>query len=379
MNAEGTRGWVAGDEGVTLRYDGTQWKKDEASSAATGFANLNTLWMNTEGTSGWATGRQGIVLSAGIEQKERASIDRNVDQFSSTVRILFEGLPPIPDSVRLAVLDEDKAILVPDDHFKIKPVHGDDKTFEVSFSAKASQIATERVGKTFNLQVTADFGDQEVPTRITFQTKSSLFVKGTYWLSKYLYLLGGILFVNVGLVVASVYSTRVRRLALDPTIRTLMGIGIFRYLVTEPLLVYVRPIRNALFRDFRRQLAVLPEIKKWDSNRYILPRVTGFSDSLPPNALKLAEQVEGESRTEISTPRMPSIETILDLLLCKANFRQQVWLVEGPSGLGKSAFLQQLARASLKRGATPLLIRSGVIPKKRAMPQIHLNRRWLRS
>ena len=34
MNTEGTKGWAAGDHGVMLRYDGAQWKRDEAASAA---------------------------------------------------------------------------------------------------------------------------------------------------------------------------------------------------------------------------------------------------------------------------------------------------------------------------------------------------------
>ena len=66
MNTEGTSGWAAGD-GVMLRYDGTHWKRDEVASAAGHSAYFrgayfDALWMNTEGTSGWAAGGQGVML-----------------------------------------------------------------------------------------------------------------------------------------------------------------------------------------------------------------------------------------------------------------------------------------------------------------------------
>jgi len=360
LSTDGSRGWAVG-WGV-LRYDGAQWNRDDSASAASKSADLKALWMNADGTRGWAVGKSGVVLSAEIEQRIGASIDPNVDQFSGTVKLLFHGLPPHPNSVKLAILDTDDATLIPDDHFTIKRVRGDDRTFDVSFGGKASEIATQKAGKPFHLQVTADFGDQKAPTRIALQPEGSLYVKGTYWLWPYIYAFSALLFVNIGLVVTAVFSTWVRRLVLDPMFRTLMGIGILRYFVTEPLLIYVPPIRDALFRDYRLKLAGHPQIRQWESNRYILPCVTGVqpnTHSLPLKRSKLTEQTGGETEDEKSAKQSLSIETILDSLLCKGNSRQQIWLVEGPSGLGKSAFLQQIARVSLNRGMTPLFIPLG--------------------
>jgi hypothetical protein len=86
LDADGKRGWAVGggvtevggvlhDNGVVLHYDGTEWKRDEAASAAIGNNSaLYALWLDADGGRGWAVGS--VVLhydSAQWKRDEAAS------------------------------------------------------------------------------------------------------------------------------------------------------------------------------------------------------------------------------------------------------------------------------------------------------------------
>jgi hypothetical protein len=311
-------------------------------------------------------GAKGVILSGTTKVVGGATIDPSIENLSGVVDLRFGGVAPQRDSVKVTVLDSDGVVLVPNDahYFTVRQSESEGREFNVSFDPKAGKIANQNAGRPFRIEVSADFGDLSAPTRIHFESKGSYYFLGKYWLTRYMYLAAALLLINLALVVGAIYSTWVRRLALDPTIRALVGIGIFKYLVTEPLLLYVPAVRRALFRDYRQRLLEYPQLKRWDDCEYIHPEIVApsldsqslhESGDIAPGGLEDAGDGQRNDAVEGSNP----IERVLDSLLIKKNSRRQLWLVEGQSGLGKSAFLQQIARAALRREITPLLLPLG--------------------
>jgi hypothetical protein len=320
------------------------------------------MWLDAEGRRGWAVGASGVVLSLTQAEAGNVVIDADAVNFAGVARIQFEGSVPL--KVRLSILDHDGATLVPDDphFFTIRQRAGESRQYEVHFESKARETAAGHAGQPFQLRVAADFGDAYAPTEVVFV--SNQYVKGSYWLLPYIYGVGALLLINVTLVAAAVLSNSARRMALDPTIRTLVGVGIFRYLLTEPLLVYVPAVRKALFRDYRQHLRGHPQLARWDENEYIMPMISSRLLGLAPPQADLdrnkrnREMATGEGAALEAGAECP-IGRVLDAMLAESNARGLVFLIEGQSGLGKSAFLQQVARAALLRGMTPLLLPLG--------------------
>jgi hypothetical protein len=62
LDAKGDRGWAVGDNGVILRYEYSQWKRDDAASGAGSAGKLSALWLDRKGERGWAVGSDGVVL-----------------------------------------------------------------------------------------------------------------------------------------------------------------------------------------------------------------------------------------------------------------------------------------------------------------------------
>ena len=360
LDTEGKRGLAVGDGGVVLGYDGTRWRRDHEASEASGGKALGALWRDAKGERGWAVGEDGVMLSFRPDPIGSVAIDPTVADFSGIASLRFEGAAPLTRSLKLSILDQQGAMLVPDDphYLTIRQVEGNLRAYEVHFQLKAGEIARRTAGQPFQLRVTADFGDLHAPTQVTFVPDRSLYVKGSYWLLPYIYGAVTILLVNLGLVVAAIYSHSARRMALDPTIRMLVGVGIFKYLLTEPLLVYVPAVRKALFRDYRHHLHEHPQLARWTTSEYIRPRIS--SSSLCFDSFATVPQQAGANDHTSTEAREPlPIEAVLQTLSAKSNSRRQLWLIEGQSGLGKSAFLQQIARAALNRGMTPLLLPLG--------------------
>ena len=362
MDAKGERGWAVGSAGVALRYDGTQWRRDEAASAASGGKNLKAVWMDAKGERGWAVGENGLILSLVAEQLKELEVESEVENLSGNVGIRFRGAPPHPASVKVEVIDSDGAVLFPggDSHFLTIEPRGDSAAeFIARFTSKSAGIANRDAGQRFQLRVSADFGDSGAPVRVVFKPIRTTFFKGSYWLLPYFDVALSVVLINLALVAAAVYSPWVRRVALDPTIRAVVGLGVLKYLITEPLLIYVPKIRKALFRGYRKSVEAHPQLSKWDSSPYVVPLVSSPTLEAGPDHAGLPKNTD---RRQSGAGPLAGGNPIGDLvgdLLIKKNSRRQLWLIEGQSGLGKSAFLQQIAREALRRGQTPLLLPLG--------------------
>jgi len=281
------------------------------------------------------------------------------------VDIHFKGAAPVTDSVRVAILDSGGATLIPNEpqYFTVTRAKNSSMDYTLNFESRSASIADVQKGKPVRLRVTAGFGDRGSPTDVTFVPDELLYVKGTFWLRPYIYGFLVVLSVNLALILGAIYSAWARRLALDPTVRAFLGVGLFKYILTEPLLVHVPAVRNALFRDYRLHLvAKHPLLSQWGKRQYIAPRIScaglgepGIDGEMP--ALRSKELPSFEERI----PDAPSdiYRDLLKALVKQTGPSRPVWLVQGPSGLGKSAFLQQVALGALGQGLSPLFVPLG--------------------
>ena len=160
---------------------------------------------------------------------------------------------------------------------------------------------------------------------------------------------GGVLAANLLLFVLAVYLQPVRRWMLWAIGLDIKGVKVGMVLFFPGLLVLLRPIRLALFRDYRRQLKTLVQ----SPEPYI------------PVSLKLpAEGNPGES-TEFSWQ-----EALAEIV---RRPKPRLWLLVGDSGLGKSRLLEEWAALALSQGQTPILLRLGELddsPEKLARQQM---------
>jgi hypothetical protein len=59
---KGERGWAVGNDGVVLRYEYSRWKRDDAAFADSGGDKLNSLWLDPNGDRGWDVSGDGEVF-----------------------------------------------------------------------------------------------------------------------------------------------------------------------------------------------------------------------------------------------------------------------------------------------------------------------------
>lgn len=202
----------------------------------------------------------------------------------------------------------------------------------------------ENVAKAFAhdpvvLRITVVFNGM-MPSDKGVQLETTVFhVLGRPWWHRALLALVSVLLLNVLLVIFATRSSWLRRLILDPVGSHVVGLVAGKYLVIDALVKYVRPLKLALLRDYRRRLHESPAVAHWEHHLYIPPEIA------------IGEQLITGAHGENSW--RAAFEQITH------ESGRSLWLVEGVSGLGKTALLEQWTRAALATGATPLLVRLG--------------------
>lgn len=146
-------------------------------------------------------------------------------------------------------------------------------------------------------------------------------------------------FFNVILVIVGIWLPWVRRVLLHPIGSQVIGLVLGKYFVINFLLHFVKPVRLAWFRHYRKRAVGSSLLGEWDKTVYASPVLTFEHDLTIDDGPKPLYQKLFRS---IVTERYGD-----------------VWLVKGRSGLGKTALLEQWTRDAFLLGQTPLLIRLG--------------------
>jgi hypothetical protein len=116
---------------------------------------------------------------------------------------------------------------------------------------------------------------------------------------------------------------------------SLMGLFSFKGVFTKPLLKWIRPLKLALLSDYRNELRTAPYLQQWTNHTKIY------------NPPQIGETIEADSVT--------SLWKKIDLE--HRYVSNSIWFIEGRSGLGKSALIEQLTLKALRFGKTPVLVR----------------------
>ena len=335
----------------TLRFDGGQWIDSGPISSN---SNFYAMWIAGSGSSGWAIGADGMMFQLSsrslsdvhIFAENDADISRLIGQF----RLVF------PIDVRQPVL-------------KV-------------FSNDSSDIGCNKPGLLSRgaYEVTDAGSDQHRHYKIQFVDHGILFTRGLYTLvlctttvgdppipvsfgfDKQLHkpkvlpdavrttaiILGSILGLNVLLLVIATRVRFVRSVFFHRYGAIVLGLVLGKYIVTDPILTFVAPLRYGLMRDYRTATSKQPSIfGDWESRRYITPLVEVYSSDVVDDTLVTEDGGNGESRWE----------QVLDTIL--ASGPNRIWTIIGSSGLGKTALLENWVPKASERGYIPFLIRLG--------------------
>jgi HEAT repeat protein len=137
----------------------------------------------------------------------------------------------------------------------------------------------------------------------------------------------------------------IRKFILHPVGSAVIGIVVGKYLLIDPLIRFIRPIKIALFRDYRKQLQAAPAIKSWKNHPYV------------PPCIELPNQDTCSSKQEEQSEENEQWKKVLKTILTHSE--QRLWLCLGKSGLGKTALLEKWTDYALSLNTTPLFIPLG--------------------
>lgn len=303
--------------------------------------NWGGLWVHPSGRHGWAVGDRGTVLRMGTAPLPAAELavprGSSLEEFSGD---LVLRVAAGRDSLHLRGIDvtgcSDPALaLSAPAHYAVE--RDAPGRLRLRFAgALREQVLSRYAGSRCTLRFHLAFGGTTDPP-VVVPLEHAFHVRGRPAWQIAAAGVAGLLLLNLLLVLAATRSRWLRGVILSPAGAGLVGLVVGKYLVIEPLVRHVRPIRLAMFRDYRRGLRLSPAVERWTEREYIPPGVAVAEDA--PGTAQ-----EGE-------PWAAVFERI-----CTAP-RGRVWLVEGPSGLGKTALLERWTALALERGRTPLLLR----------------------
>lgn len=345
LSSDGRAGWIVGDEGGVWGLAGGRWLKDEQASALVPGKGLNSVCVARDGRSGWAVGETGKILlyapkrigAAQLVPDKGASLDKL--QGSHLLRLPWELQNGERPEVRLIGVDGTESV----PPHTIEPVDGSRKEFRLRFAGAAESLAKREEGRRHVLRVKVRLS-HSLPVVAIFESEPILLHGLNAW--QMVLLAGlGVTALNLLLFVSATRVRWIRTMVLHPVGSAAVGLLLGKYLLTDWLIRFVLPLKLAMFRDYRRRLGEESSLAEWKGRTYVPPQV-----SLTKGATE---------RT-----RLPDEEDAW-----KAVFREllrqpkgRLWLVVGPSGLGKTALLEQWTRMALDLGKTPFLIRLRNLP-----------------
>jgi hypothetical protein len=338
MKSDLSHGWAAGTEGNLYELQHDRWLRDAQFGALT-HAAIYSLAMTPAEDDGWAVGEDATVLRyrpiPGASISMKALPGASLRSLQGTFDLLFPA--PLRDAPTLALFNDDQPDapqVLSSTEYRLK---GGFRAYRLTFLPSAAVRAEELRGKERSLEVRAPYQHASLPVNLTYHSRPFLLI-GPSPLRRAMYGAAGIVALNLLLLVGATRVPLLRTAVLNPVSANVLGVVLAKYLVTDQVIRHVRWVKLALYRDYRRRLAESPPLAAWQGRTYVAPQISLPGDLLPQTA----------------GPPTPAWRQVFERLLAQP--RGRLWLVQGPSGLGKSALLEQWLGLALELGETPLLI-----------------------
>ncbi|WP_262692462.1 hypothetical protein [Kordiimonas aestuarii] len=364
LNQAETEIWGVGCGGQLLHYSDHKWVADNfmfknGESDQLTIYNLSSAYydlcffdlkMNQSETEGWALGSKGEVLKITSTMVSapslRSTSNDEISELSGT--FLLEFAHDVIGTPKVEIWDPQVygQILVQSDSYRsIAPQGTSSRLFELHFKDPSKSLLNPK--RKLQLLVTANLvGPMGAVERFKFIkhfTSNPLSEPSLIGqvISFSLYTTITLLALNTVLVFMATRYAWARYIILHKTGAKLVSLFFGKWVIIDPLIHFIPSVRRALLSDYRKNLPQSAALKKWQEKTYITPDIL------------------------IATgPKKPANEqpclTCLSLLdYVKTCDRQAIWCVQGVSGLGKTALLENLTLASLEAGYTPFLISLG--------------------
>jgi hypothetical protein len=342
MDAAGTHGWIAADTGL-IRFSGGRWQTGGPLPEG---VSPRAVQARGTGVDGWAVGDGGSVIRISRQElgtaRLRAEPGARLERLDGDFTLELRGAPLSPVEVSAIALETGvtSVMLERGKHYTVEPTTGAAGRLSLAFDA--ADLAARFAGDAGRLVVTVSYPDLEFPAAMRHVSPKFYLLARPAWQRWTLVALPFLLVQGLLVLLAS-RSSAIRRVILHPKGSALIGVVVGKFLVIDPLIHFVRRVRLALFRDYRHELGNAALLVEWRQREYVPPRVHAAANDLPePDAAR---------------PEDERWQVTLRFLLRHGQGR--LWLVQGPSGLGKTALLEKWTEQAVCWGETPLLVRLG--------------------
>jgi hypothetical protein len=332
------RGWAAGESLFVRRGGG--WLRDEQFGSLTK-SFIRSISIAKQENDGWAVGVHGAVLRYRPipvgSIRMTPSVSAALDRFQGSFDLSFPA--PLGELPTFALYTEDK----PDAPQSLSSTEyqlerlDPSTSFRLTFQPQAAVRAGQLKGERCALEVRAHYYHPSLPLDVTYRS-DAFYLAGMSWERRAIYAGLGVVALNFMLLLGAMRFAALRKVVLNPAAANVAGLVVAKYLVTDQVIRHVRMVRLALFRDYRRRLSDSVALR-WQDRLYVAPQVE-VAGCVQAGAVRWAAE--------------PAWRQVFRVILGQP--RRRLWLVEGPSGLGKTALLEQWLAMALEIGATPLLI-----------------------
>ncbi len=331
LNKEAEEGWGVGENGIISRYRMGKWEEWSPPYLTSRFT-INDLWINPNGTTGWAIGEHGTILFLDTFQIQRVlkieSLETNeLEALSGDYVARLGFTPKIDPIIELIDVSTGKDILN-EKLFSISTDTADRQLITVHFSPEAEEFADRNRGKQCKFRFSAQYGSSEAESaRITYVAELKIGGSSTNIWSFLGWGTIGYFILNIISIPLAIISPWIRRLLFSNYGYTLL---VGKPLFSAGLIHWSMWYRIALFRHYRKALIEVTSKSHWGKRIYIPPMINGHYSE---NQWQLV------------------LEKVLE------SSGNELFVVHGRSGLGKTALLEKWCQQSLELGQTPILIR----------------------
>lgn len=368
-NQEGSRGWIVGESNPNIAGSKRMvakltrdnlWQRVGYSVDSKG-APLYSLWLSEDVSKAWAVGMgimQGLAYQESVESVLISPLDQaDFAMFQGTFLVTFPEPVVGSPTVTIVSMNGDSATPTTTIRYTLQPRNGSPTEFVLSVPKTRSALSGAGF---YGIEVHAKIGSDLSSAEVVF--KGDLEIEGSTptervdergsdvlkWLVGFLIVLLGAALLNVVLVLCAIKTSWMRTIILHRLWARVVSMLVGKYIIIDPLILFVGPIRRGLLGAYREAVQeAVPELTGWTSRAsYVSPKVTLGKQSD-------VETGKGESDT------YPMWLQALDAIVSME--RGIVWFVEGPSGLGKTALLENWLIAALEKegGLIPFLVRLG--------------------